>query len=340
METGASQLVVHFGAHGHVDLKDAGKFNGVLADGTTVIRSAVTTEPPAASSFFGSGKTATDVAFLNGQSFTGTNCSVSFANGTMTVTDTANNRTASASFSGDTFDRIAPNVFEFGDDLQLINGKTYPATGKSSAQGKFQIADYEKFEATVISAYVNRHDGFGNVVGAACNNIRKPLTTWVRPTLSSGSLNLVEAYSTDINRHIALDADVPKLVGTYTGLSGSGFYKKVQIKPSISVTENLTEQNCSLTVNAQGQAILTVAGKTLTDSLVGEWLLFNAGVVLPMASAPSDTEFVKGYQFGQVNADLYITWADAAQYQGPVGVELKATAIDNSFREEISCQFK
>ncbi|MDO9203302.1 MAG: hypothetical protein Q7U58_18550 [Hydrogenophaga sp.] len=46
METGASQLVVHFGAHGHVDLKAAGKFNGVLADGTTVIRSASSSTEP------------------------------------------------------------------------------------------------------------------------------------------------------------------------------------------------------------------------------------------------------------------------------------------------------
>lgn len=350
METGASQLVVHFGDKGHVDLKAAGKFNGVLADGTTVIRSAVTTEPPAeppaASSFFGSGKTTTDVAFLNGQSFTGTNCSVSFANGTMTVIDTANNRTASASFSGDALDRIVPANgraqidFEFSDDMQLISGKTYPATGKPSASGKFQIADYVNAQATVLEATVTRHDGAGNAVGAACRNINQPLTSWVRPTLSSGSLNLVGAYTTDINRHIALETDVPKLVGTYTGLSTAGTYKKVQLKPSISVVENLTGQNCALTVNAQGQATLTVAGKTHADSLVGEWLLFHGGSMLPISSVPAEIEYVKGYQFGQSGADLYITWADAAQYQGPVGVELKATASDNSFREEISCQFK
>lgn len=46
METGASQLVVHFGDKGHVDLKAAGKFNGVLADGTTVIRSISTSPEP------------------------------------------------------------------------------------------------------------------------------------------------------------------------------------------------------------------------------------------------------------------------------------------------------
>ncbi len=42
METGASQLVVHFGSQGHVDLKSNGGFNGVLANGTTLIRSAST----------------------------------------------------------------------------------------------------------------------------------------------------------------------------------------------------------------------------------------------------------------------------------------------------------
>lgn len=47
METAASQLVVHFGANGHVDLKAAGKFNGVLADGT-VIRSASSSPIPVA----------------------------------------------------------------------------------------------------------------------------------------------------------------------------------------------------------------------------------------------------------------------------------------------------
>jgi hypothetical protein len=47
METGASQLVVHFGTNGHVDLKAAGKFNGVLSDGT-VIRSTTTSTPPSA----------------------------------------------------------------------------------------------------------------------------------------------------------------------------------------------------------------------------------------------------------------------------------------------------
>lgn len=304
------------------------------------------TTPPAATSFFGSNKTAADVAFLNGQSFTGTNCSVSFANGTMTVIDTANNRTASASFSGDALDRIVPANgraqidFEFSDDMQLISGRTYPATGKPSAAGKFQIADYVNAQATVLEATVTRHDGAGNAVSAACRNINQPLTSWVRPSLSSGSLNLVGAYTTDINRHIALETDVPKLVGTYTGLSTAGTYKKVQLKPSISVLENLTSQSCALTVNAQGQATLTVAGKTHTDSLVGEWLLFHGGSMLSISSAPTEVEYVKGYQFGQVNADLYITWADAAQYQGPVGVELKATASDNSFREEISCQFK
>jgi hypothetical protein len=46
METGASQLVVHFGAKGHVDLKAAGVFSGVLADGTTVIRSTSTSPEP------------------------------------------------------------------------------------------------------------------------------------------------------------------------------------------------------------------------------------------------------------------------------------------------------
>ena len=305
-------------------------------------------EPPSSTpvSFFGSGKVAADIAFLNGQSFSGTNCSVSFANGTMTVTDTANNRTASASFSGDSFDRIVPAGgneqidFEVGDGLQVVNGKVYPATGTASAQGRFQIADYVNTQATVLEAYVNQHDGAGNVVGAACRNINKSLTSWVQPTLSSGSLNLVGAYTTDINRHIALEADVPKLVGTYTGLSTAGTYKKVQLKPSISDQENLTAQNCSLSVNAQGQATLTVAGKTLTDSLVGEWLLFHGGAMLPISSASADAEYVKGYQFGQLNADLYITWADSAQYQGPMSVEMKATASDNSMREEFSCQFK
>ena len=46
METGASQLVVHFGTGGHVDLKAAGKFNGVLPGGT-VIRSSSTSPEPA-----------------------------------------------------------------------------------------------------------------------------------------------------------------------------------------------------------------------------------------------------------------------------------------------------
>jgi len=46
MESGASQLVVHFGAKGHVDLKPGGVFTGVTADGSTVIRSVpVVVEP-------------------------------------------------------------------------------------------------------------------------------------------------------------------------------------------------------------------------------------------------------------------------------------------------------
>lgn len=351
METSASQLVVHFGANGHVDLKAAGKFNGVLADGTTVIRSAQATqpptEPPANTSFFGSNKTAANIAFLNGQSFTGTNCSVSFANGTVTVTDTANNRTASASFSGDAFDRIVPASgrsqidFEFGDDLQIVNGKTYPATGKPSAQGRFQIADYVNTQATLLEASVNQHDGAGKVTGATCRNLNKTMTSWVRPTLSTGTLNLLEAYSADINRHIELANDVPKLVGTYTGLP-TGTYQKVQLKPSISTLTNLTAQTCSLTVDAQGLATLTVADKTRADSLVGEWLLFHGGSMLKIASVASalDTEYVKGYQFGQVGADLYITWADSAQYQGPVTAEFKATASDNASRENFTCTFK
>jgi|GEM_PF-3148968 len=352
METGVSQLVLHFGDKGHVDLKADGAFTGVMADGATVIRSASAVQPPvdppAASSFFGSGKTAADIAFLNGQSFTGTGCSVSFANGTMTVTDTANNRTASAAFSGDAFDRIVPANgraqidFEFGDDLQVVNGRTYPATGKPSAQGKFQIADYVNPQATLLEAYVNQYDATGKVTGAACRNLNKTMTSWVRPTLSAGGLNLLETYSTDINRHIALATDVPKLVGTYTGLATGGTYQKVQLKPSVSNLANLTQQTCSLTVDAQGLATLTVADKTRADSLVGEWLLFHGGSMLKIASAASalDTEYVKGYQFGQSGADLYITWADAAQYQGPVSAEFKATASDNSSREQFSCQFK
>jgi hypothetical protein len=85
-----------------------------------------------------------------------------------------------------------------------------------------------------------------------------------------------------------------------------------------------------------------VADKTRADSLVGEWLLFHGGSMLkiPLAASALDTEYVKGYQFGQSGADLYITWADAVQYQGPVSVEFKATASDNSSREEFFCQFK
>jgi hypothetical protein len=347
METAASQLVIHFGANkGHVDLKAAGKFNGVMTDGT-VIRNAQTTQSPTSSSFFGSNKTAADIAFLNGQSFTGTNCSVSFANGTMTVTDTTNNRTASATFSGDAFDRIVPANgrsqidFEVGDDLQIVNGKTYPATGKPSAQGRFQMADYVNTQATVLEAYVNQHDGSGKTTGAACRNLNKALTSWVRPPLSTGNLNLLETYSIDTSRHIVLATDVPKLAGTYTGIP-TGTYQKVQLKPSISTLTNLTGQTCSLTVDTQGLATLTVADKTRADSLVGEWVLFHGGSMLKIASASSvlDVEYVKGYQFGQVGADLYITWADAAQYQGPVTAEFKATASDNASRENFTCTFK
>lgn len=352
METAASQLVVHFGDKGHVDLKAAGKFNGVLADGTTVIRSAQATqpptEPPASTSFFGPNKTAADMAFLNGQSFSGTNCSVSIANGTITVTDTANNRTASASFSGDAFDRIVPASgrsqidFLFGDDLQVINGTPYAATGKPSAQGRFQIADYVNTQATVLEAYVNQYDGAGKTTGAACRNLNKAITSWVRPTLSTGNLNLLETYSTDLNRHIESTSDVPKLAGTYTGLATGGTYQKIQLKPSISTLTNLTAQPCSLTVDAQGLATLTVADKTRADSLVGEWLLFHGGSMLKIASAASalDTEYVKGYQFGQVGADRHITWADSAQYQGPVTAEFKVTASDNASRENFTCAFK
>ena len=329
----------------NVSSVDGSTFFGQIAADSS---NAGTTPPPASASFFGPNKTAADIAFLNGQSFTGTNCSVSFANGTMTVTDTANNRTASAAFSGDAFDRIVPANgraqidFEFGDDLQVVNGRTYPATGKSSAQGRFQIADYVNTQATVLEAYVNQHDGTGKTVGAVCRNLNKNMTSWVRPTLSAGSLNLLETYSTDINRQVALATDVPKLVGTYTGLATGGAYQKVQLKPSVSNLANLTGQTCSLTVDAQGLATLAVADKTRADSLVGEWLLFHGGSMLTIASAvsASDTEYVKGYQFGQSGADLYITWADAAQYQGPVSAEFKATAGDNSSREQFSCQFK
>jgi hypothetical protein len=41
-ETAAAQLVVHFGAQGHVDLKADGSFSGVSADGTTALRTAST----------------------------------------------------------------------------------------------------------------------------------------------------------------------------------------------------------------------------------------------------------------------------------------------------------
>lgn len=349
METAASQLVVHFGANGHVDLKAAGKFNGVLADGSTVIRSAQATqpptEPPASTSFFGSNKTAANIAFLNGQSFTGTNCSVSFANGMMTVTDTANNRTASTSFSGDALDRIVPANgraqidFEFSDDMQVISGKTYPATGKPSASGKFQIADYVNAQATVLEATVTRHDGAGNVVGAACRNINKPLTSWVRPTLSSGSLNFLDSYSTDLMQTLSLATHVPKLVGSYTGSMGA--YKKVQLKPTFSVLANLTSKTCTLNVDAQGKAVLSVEGGVPTSiDLVGRAVLFHGGIMLPVGTSATDTEYIKGYAFGSV-AQTLMTWADGAAYQGPGAVnDYTVTAADGSYREEYTCVFK
>lgn len=329
----------------NVTSTDGSTFYGQLAADTGGTGGGGTTpNPTTPASFFGSGKTAADVSFLNGQSFTGTNCSVSFANGTMTVTDTANNRTASASFSGDAFDRIVPAAgraqidFEVGDGLQVINGKAYPATGTASSQGRLQIADYTSAQATVLEAYVNAYNGSGTTTGAACRNLNKPLTTWVRPPLSTGSLGLIDSYSTDTMQTLSA-TQAAKLAGSYTGSMGA--YKKVQLKPTFSVVTNLTQKACTLAVDTQGKATLSVEGGVPTTiDLVGKGLMFHGGIALPLGTASTDTEYVKGYAIGSV-AQTLLTWADGAAYQGPGSLnDYSVTATDGSYREEYTCVFK
>lgn len=308
----------------------------------------VVPNPPPGVGFFGSGKQAADVAFLDGQTFTGTNCSVAFANGVMTVTDTANSRVASAAFSGDALDRIVPASGRAQIDFLMVDGGVqrigntlYPAVGTPSAIGRFQIADYVNPQAMVLEASVNQSDGAGNVVGAACRNINQALTTWVRPTLSSGPLNFLDSYSTDLMQTLGLGTQVPALVGSYTGLATSGSYKKVQLRPSISVVTNVTLAPCTLTVDDRGQALLTVDGvHATTIDLVGRAVLFHGGSILPIGTSTTDTEYVKGYAFGSV-AQTLMTWVDGAAYQGPGEInDFQVTALDGSYREEYSCRFK
>ena len=140
---------------------------------------------------------------------------------------------------------------------------------------------------------------------------------------------------------LGLSTHVPALVGSYTGLATSGSYRKVQLRPSISVVTNVTLAPCTMTVNDRGQALLTVDGvHSTTIDLVARAVLFHGGTILPIGTSTTDTEYVKGYAFGSV-AQTLMTWADGAAYQGPGEVnDYRVTALDGSYREEFSWRFK
>lgn len=300
--------------------------------------------------FFGTQKTAASVAFLNGKSFAGTNCSIAFDNnGTVTITDTAQSKTASASFSGDALDIITAlgsgNTSFYlkpvdGAVTAAQNGNMVYATGTSSAYGRIQIADYHTATPYVVEGYVNRSDGNGNVTAAACNNVNKTFS-WTPPVLSSGTLDFLAQYSTDLSKTLTLATHVPHLKGSYTGLAGTGSYKRLILQPTFSVAENLTQKACSLVIDDQGNATLTVDAKVKTFSLLNRAMTINTGLALPIAGT-STSEYVKGYSFwasggfGDVNNALF--WIDASNYTGPQTLNYKEST--SSQREEMGCTFK
>lgn len=300
-------------------------------------------------SFFGISKAASAVAFLNGQTFEGTNCSVSFANGTMTVTNTATNRTASASFSGDTLDRISSNAGLEQIELKVvdgnvtnINGTDYHATGTPSAIGRFMFSNYVSGTPLAQDAYVNANDGAGNITGASCNNMSKSISGWTRPTLSQGNLDILPPYSTDTFRTLN-STDVAKMAGTYSGTASTGYYRKVQLKPSISTLENLQRTSCAMTVDDQGNATLTINGNRSTSfNLKTLSVMFFGGLQHTLDTATKTTEYVHGYQINlNQTGSGTLTWEDSSVRQGPGDIsDYRVTQSDGSYREEYTCSFK
>jgi len=317
-------------------------------DLTTVVPKPTT--PSGFKSFFGTKKTATDVSMLEGLSFSGTNCMATFSNGTLTVTNTSTNKSASASFSGDEMDKIIATsgngqiAFRPTDGgITERNGQPVFATGTPSSSGEIEITNYAG-QSTVVKAYVNSSDGSNNITGAFCEpatSVSVPVPNWTRPVLSSGQLNFLETYSTDLSQVVTAQTHLPKLQGTWTSTAKMSSYKKVQIKPAIAVLDNLTSKSCTLTIAANGDTTVDVEGHSATYNLLGKSIWFWGGLMEPVVAL--DQQYVKGYQItdGIVVGGRTLLWSDSATYEGPVELtNYKVTSSDGSYREEWECYLK
>jgi len=313
-----------------------------------------------ASTLFGRNKMPADVALLQGLSGTvknygsaepvGTDCSYSYANGTLTVS--AGSTTISATFNGNAEDRV--NALT-GDQARMQAADGAVSNGAPSGPGGSVV----KFDFTVMGGGSPRlyeiaatTNVGGTLKGLLCRAQVGQIATTIPLesfTRSTGTLNLIGTYATNW-LDLTLD-NITAFVGTHTGLATGGGYYRSCTPAAVGrgcAASNLSNKACSIEVRTDGIVVLTVDGKSPTSALRlnGRTLDADIGIALTSPGDASTQEFVKGYKLnlpggGFSGSDGYIRWVDASFYAGPYAVSFREIGPTGSGDTvEYACDFK
>ncbi len=309
---------------------------------------------------FGRNKVPADVALLQGLSGTvknygaaeavGTDCSYSYADGTLTVS--AGSTTISATFSGDTEDRV--NALN-GAQVRMQAADGAASNGVPSAAGSSVV----KFDFTTLGGGSPRlyeiaattHVG-GTLKGLLCRAPSGQIATTIPLesfTRSTGTLNLIGTYATtwlDLTLN-----NISAFVGTHTGLAtGGGYYRSCTTAATANgcVASNLSNKTCSMEVKSDGAVVLTVDGKSPSHALtlVGRTLDADIEIALVSPGDATTSEYVKGYKLnlpggGFSGSDGYIRWVDASFYAGAYTVSFREIGpAGTGDTVEYACDFR
>lgn len=307
------------------------------------------------STLFGRNKMPADVALLQGLSGTaknygsaeavGTDCSYSYANGTLTVS--AGSTTISATFNGEAEDRVNALTGEQAR-LQAADGAV-SGPGGSVVKFDFTVMGGGSPRLYEIAATTNVG---GSLKGLLCRAQVGQITTTIPLesfTRSTGTLNLIGTYATTW-LNLTLD-NITAFVGTHAGLATGGGYYRTCTPTAVGngcVASNLANKACSVEVRADGTVALTVDGKSPTRplTLVGRTLDADIAIALTSPGDATTQEFVKGYKLnlptgGFSGSDGYIRWVDASFYTGPYEVSFREIGpAGTGDTVEYACFFK
>lgn len=312
------------------------------------------------SALFGRNKMPADVTLLQGLSGTvknygsaepvGTDCSYSYANGTLTVS--AGSTTISATFNGDAEDRV--NALT-GEQARLQAADGAVSNGAPSGPGGSIV----KFDFTVMGGGSPRlyeiaatANVGGTVKGLVCRAPSSQIATTIpleNFTRSTGTINLIGTYATtwvDLNL-----TNITAFVGTHAGLATGGGYYRTCTPTAVGngcVASNLSSKACSVEVRTDGTVVLTVNGKSPTRPLTLNGRTLDADIAIALISPGDATtqEFVKGYKLnlptgGFSGSDGHIRWVDASFYEGPYEVTFSEVGpAGTGDRVEYACFFK